>query len=429
MGCGSSLFRRDARTAFAAIVNRVVDEAEARELVIAQGEILANDEGKQLDLSAPTVTRGLPYLIEAAADLGGSIERLILVRSAIDEARLTQFADALARLRELKKINLEGNQMVSVPEVLFQLPLDSLSLSDNALTSLPPGLSCLSGTLVELEIRKNFLSALPDEIGQLNNLRHLSVGRNQIRTLPASLGSCDSLVMLLVEHNRLTELPEELRTLTALEDVNLHNNRMTELPATLLELPALRWLSLGKNKLTALPEALFAMPALEVLHAQSNVLQDLQLPAAERTATSPGTAATTTGEVSTADSAAARCERARRWGSKLKVLWLSDNPVCKVEDTMPELTLSLQRALPSLTDLRMRSTKGLVPVRSNSIDEIIQPEVLVDSSPNSSPLWRRSSASGEQRKSRRSRVSFAGDEQGAIAQAIKMHEIGGPARV
>ena len=47
MGCGSSHeASHDARTAFAAIVNRVVDEPEARELVIAQGEILAHGEGK-----------------------------------------------------------------------------------------------------------------------------------------------------------------------------------------------------------------------------------------------------------------------------------------------------------------------------------------------------------------------------------------------
>ena len=78
----------------------------------------------------------------------------------------------------------------------------------------------------------NRLQTLPNEIGQLPNLRVLAVYENSLTTLPEALANLKNLEYLDIRHNKLTEvgarpsllsLPlEEVSTLLVVSDSGIH---------------------------------------------------------------------------------------------------------------------------------------------------------------------------------------------------------------
>ena len=236
--------------------------------------IKLSDNG-QLDLSELDL-KELPPVV---ASLGQGLQDLALEKNVID-LHASTFADTLKALVALKRINLEGNRLTDIPEHLFaHLPkLEVLSLRNNALKALPASLRVLGGSLVELNLERNFLSEFPEELGELRVLRILSAGHNVITGLPAAIKGCVRLDTLWLQHNRIRELCEPLCDLAALDDLNLYDNRLSALPDGLPRLAKLKWLSLGKNRFDQLPASVYMMPALETLHLQENRLKALPTP-------------------------------------------------------------------------------------------------------------------------------------------------------
>ena len=89
---------------------------------------------------------------------------------------------------------------------------------------------------MELNLYGNQLTSVPEELGQLINLKGLSLVGNQLTSIPKELGQLTNLAMLLLSGNRLTSIPKELRQLKRLNILDLRNNRLTNLPRWLLEL-------------------------------------------------------------------------------------------------------------------------------------------------------------------------------------------------
>ncbi|KOR30146.1 hypothetical protein TI04_06910 [Achromatium sp. WMS2] len=64
--------------------------------------------------------------------------------------------------------------------------------------------------LTTLDLEGNQLSTLPPEIGQLHNLTELDLTNNQLRTLPPEIGQLQNLTELDLSNNQLTEFPQIL---------------------------------------------------------------------------------------------------------------------------------------------------------------------------------------------------------------------------
>ena len=107
-------------------------------------------------------------------------------------------------------------------------------VSGQGLTEFPSELCdpLRAGTLRELILYDNQLTALPESIGALVGLEKLWLGGNQLTALPESIGALVGLKVLnlrgnLIE-NKLTALPESIVALTALEGLDLRNNPLTK---------------------------------------------------------------------------------------------------------------------------------------------------------------------------------------------------------
>ncbi len=113
------------------------------------------------------------------------------------------------------------------------------------------------------------LSELPEAIGTLRHLQHLSIGSAALSQLPASLGQLSQLKYLGVSGNALSDIPASVWQLPQLQSLYLRDNRLREIPAQ-VDLPELATLDVSGNALTTLPAALAQQPKLRSLTLDNN---------------------------------------------------------------------------------------------------------------------------------------------------------------
>ncbi|MCA1457339.1 E3 ubiquitin--protein ligase [Bradyrhizobium sp. BRP22] len=157
----------------------------------------------------------------------------------LDLSSLSLTALSAPLLPELRRLNVNNNQLTSLPEL--PADLQRLSASNNRLTSLPE----LPAGLRRLYAVSNGLTSLPADLPP--GLRRLNVDNNQLTSLPGTLPA--TLQELDASGNRLTSLPE---LPAGLHRLNVDYNQLTDLPEPL---PVeLEWLSATNNQLTSLPD-------------------------------------------------------------------------------------------------------------------------------------------------------------------------------
>ena len=175
----------------------------------------------RLDLSA-----GLTEFPREIFELADTLEVLNLSGNA-----LTALPDDLGRLRKLRVLFCSDNQFTEVPAVLGQCPLLSMvGFKANQIRQVPG--AALTPALRWLILTDNKLEALPEEIG-----------------------NCQDLQKLMLAGNRLTVLPDALANCTKLELLRIAANELAALPAWLLTLPRLSWLAYAGNPFCRAAEA------------------------------------------------------------------------------------------------------------------------------------------------------------------------------
>lgn len=99
-------------------------------------------------------------------------------------------------------LDLSGRGLTAIPSDVFsRTDLETLNLSNNALTGAPQA-----------------------EIRHLQNLKVLNLSANNLTGLPAELGQLRKLEILDASNNRLTGLPLELGNLTQLRVLDVTGN-------------------------------------------------------------------------------------------------------------------------------------------------------------------------------------------------------------
>ncbi|KKN16310.1 hypothetical protein LCGC14_0977170 [marine sediment metagenome] len=134
---------------------------------------------------------------------------------------INQFQDYCEhrKIQDIKHINLDGWNLKSIPEEIFELRnLKSLSLEFNQLTEIPDEISNLT-SLTRLYLNYNSLERLPESIGRLSSLKSLSLIHNNISHLPKSLKDLENLNHIYVRGTNIAQAPDFLKN-AELDELN-----------------------------------------------------------------------------------------------------------------------------------------------------------------------------------------------------------------
>ena len=99
----------------------------------------------------------------------------------------------------------------------------------------------------------DIIHTIPENFGQLDDLRSLYLEWNQIQNLPNSFSNLTKLVGLYISNNQLTTMPENLGNLENLYTLDLGYNQITSIPESILELDILTYLWIFNNQIMELP--------------------------------------------------------------------------------------------------------------------------------------------------------------------------------
>lgn len=119
----------------------------------------------------------------------------------------------------------------------------------------------------------NDITSLPEELGQLKQLRQLGLGRNQLQRLP-DISDLEQLRILTLFDNSISELDESIGKLLAVEKLDFSSNAISKIHYSIYQLPALTYLNLRRNKLRKLDQLPIEC-LLETRHSQEMVIIDL----------------------------------------------------------------------------------------------------------------------------------------------------------
>merc|ERR1719244_867856 len=152
--------------------------------------------------------------------------------------------------------DLSDCALKNVPPGIFSrckvLRKEALLLQENELKSLNGGgpLSDLQHLKV-LDLQKNNLDKLPDDISQLTNLKVLYLQNNNLDKLPDDISQLTNLKVLYLQNNKLKQLPSSISGLTCLKTLDLRSNsKLKEIPKELAHLRLLETLLLDQEHIT-----------------------------------------------------------------------------------------------------------------------------------------------------------------------------------
>ncbi len=164
---------------------------------------------------------------------------------------------------------------------MHSLKLIQLLNSENQANQVLALSICEGGGFSE-EVRK-FITARPhltllclerDFERLIRSFRFLYLRRCSLQKLPASFSKAESLLMLDLAYNQLSAFPEEILTLTQLKKLRLHHNQIQTIPPQIARLNQLEELVLEDNPLTDLPTEMKQLTQLKRLKLARNPISE-----------------------------------------------------------------------------------------------------------------------------------------------------------
>jgi Leucine-rich repeat (LRR) protein len=250
--------------------NQYLSKSAGAEYKVA--ELLKNkkDSDKVLILN----NLGLKKLPNAIYDYK-NLEELDLSKNEFEVFKLNT-----KKLPKLKKIVLSENLLSENSiKIKRNKHVQMVSLSDNAFEAFPKRIQ-RNKELKDIHLANNFIKNT-DKIRfkKMKSLELMNFYNNQITALSENIGQLENLKILDLYHNQLNFLPQNILKLKNLETLAVSNNNLWEFPSTLQELPNLKILYAHHNKLSTVN---FLPPNIENLDLGFNLLESV--PAALKTA-------------------------------------------------------------------------------------------------------------------------------------------------
>ncbi len=128
-----------------------------------------------------------------------------------------------------------------------------------------------SGNL-DLRLYDLYLTEIPPQIANLQNLKYLDLSNNQIVEIPKTITNFKNLKLLALNDNKIIEIPDEITNLENLEYLYLSNNQIGKIPDGIDYLKNLRELHLNNNQIEEIPDAIINLRKLLGLYLENNPL-------------------------------------------------------------------------------------------------------------------------------------------------------------
>lgn len=221
---------------------------------------------------------------------------------------------SIEALTNLKRLSLHGDLLNNLSSIITSLSqLQELQIAGSSANSLPNEICSLECLRVLKITSLPYLQFLPENLGNLTNLKHLQITHNRkinskgniesgLQTLPVSFENLYSLETLDLSYNLISRLPsligglkklrhlklnnnrgsslffisDSLTGLTQLQTLDLSNNLLTPLPHNIGQLQQLEVLKLSKTKLSTLPDSIKNLHALKHLDLSGCLFRDFQ---------------------------------------------------------------------------------------------------------------------------------------------------------
>ena len=124
--------------------------------------------------------------------------------------------------------------------------------------------------VVAMDLSRQKLRSLPDDLVKLDDLTYLIVNRNRLDSFPSWLSTLSNLRVLIADHNRLAEFPEVLLDMPELQQLSLGENYLPSIPIDIDRITRLEILSLWGNVLSQFPASLGNLEHLNILDLLHN---------------------------------------------------------------------------------------------------------------------------------------------------------------
>ncbi|KAE8676987.1 putative Leucine-rich repeat protein kinase family protein [Hibiscus syriacus] len=208
-----------------------------------------------------------------------NLKRLNLDVNNLTSSRLS-FLYSLTNCRGLEVLDFSDNVLISgvIPTTIGGLKeLQSLSLGDNQLEGPIPSELCQLNKLGFLVLSNNKMSGpIPACLGNLISLRQLLLGSNMFSSsIPSTLTGLTTILILNLSSNSLTgPLPIDIGNWKVVNIMDLSNNQFSsDIPIGVAELDDLSYFSLSNNRITgSIPDSFGDLRGLESLDLSRNIL-------------------------------------------------------------------------------------------------------------------------------------------------------------
>lgn len=149
--------------------------------------------------------------------------------------------------------------------IILILPLKSVSQTNRLFTSVDEALTVSVDSVYRLDLSKQKLEVLPNDIFKFINLRELYLTKNKLTDLPKEFMSFKHLEVLDLSKNKFDTFPTQLCSVISIKQLFLGRNNIQYIPECIGQMKSLEILDLWLNPIDHLPKSISKLKQLKVI--------------------------------------------------------------------------------------------------------------------------------------------------------------------
>nr|CAH7746246.1 unnamed protein product [Callosobruchus chinensis] len=199
-----------------------------------------------------------------------------ILENKVSDKELSVSSMSVMPIKDVAQTKLTITKRSDYPIKGFPRTLNELHINDISRTAVDKGIMQLTRLRI-LDLSHNSIESIPDELGNLPNLKELNLSHNFLGKKPKQWNwiqknIVNSLLLLDISHNDLNLVPSSICKFFKLVTLKLDYNNLSCLPDGIGNLRKLKLLSASHNYLTILPGSIKLL-CLDRLDLSSNSLE------------------------------------------------------------------------------------------------------------------------------------------------------------